>query len=203
MPKRPPLERRKGRRVPPPVEQHRMGSIFWSLPQRMRVGQRERVEVRLGDAGVAESQLRAGLKGRGSPETDKLEVAPLMRVALISDPKDFEISSLNSPDQHVRPGSVARWDFYATPLRSGTRTLHVLVSMRMKVEIKDEIVDLPSYERDIIVAVAPFYTTAKFMSKNWQWVVGTVLIPMLFWAGTRTDAGSALLKRVIEIFSSK
>ena len=186
-----------------PVEQHRIGSILWALPRRMRVGQRERVEIRLGDAGVAESQLRAGLKGRGFPETDKLEVAPLMRVTLVSDAKDFEISSLSSPDQYVRPNSVARWDFYATPLRSGTRTLRILVSMRVKIESKDEIVDLPSYERDVIVAVALFHSTAKFMSKNWQWAAGTVLIPLLIWAATKTDAGSVLLKQVIGGFSAK
>jgi hypothetical protein len=186
-----------------PVEQHRMGSILWSLPQRMRVGQRERVEVRIGDARVAESQLRAGLKGRGIPETDKLEVASLMRVTLISNPKDFDIDSLSSADQYMRPRTVARWDFHATPLRGGTRTLRILVSMRVKVEGKDEVIDLPSYERDVFVAVAPFHTTSKFISKNWQWVAGTVLIPLLAWAVTKTDATSALLKQVIASFSTK
>ena len=120
-----------------------------------------------------------------------------MRVTLVSDAKDFEISSLNSQDQYIRANSVAHWDFYATPLRGGMRTLRILVSMRVKVESKDEIVDLPSYERDVIVAIAPFHTAAKFMSKNWQWAAGTVLIPLLVWAATKTDAGSALLKQVI------
>ena len=125
-----------------------------------------------------------------------------MRVTLVSDTKDFEISSLNSSDQYMRPNSVARWDFYATPLRGGTRTLRILVSMRVKVESKDELIDLPSYERDVIVAVAPVHATAKFISKNWQWAAGTVLIPLLVWAATKTDAGSALLKQVVGGFST-
>jgi hypothetical protein len=55
----------------------------------------------------------------------------------------------------------------------------------------------------VIVAIAPFHTAAKFMSKNWQWAAGTVLIPLLVWAATKTDAGSALLKQVIGGFLSK
>ena len=47
------------------VEQHRMGLILWTLPKRMRVGQRERIEVRLGDAGVAEESASGGPEGPG------------------------------------------------------------------------------------------------------------------------------------------
>jgi hypothetical protein len=31
------------------VEQHRIGSILWSIPKRMRVGRTDRLEVRVGD----------------------------------------------------------------------------------------------------------------------------------------------------------
>ena len=50
-----------------------MAPYFWSIPKRMRVGRPDRLEVRIGDTGVAEDHLRAGLKGRGIPEIDKLE----------------------------------------------------------------------------------------------------------------------------------
>jgi hypothetical protein len=37
-----------------------MGSILWNMPKRMRVGQRERVKVRIGDASVVREHLYEG-----------------------------------------------------------------------------------------------------------------------------------------------
>ena len=53
------------------------GIILWSLPTRMKVWRPERVEVRVGDTGVALELLYAGLRGRGTPQVEHLEVAPL------------------------------------------------------------------------------------------------------------------------------
>jgi hypothetical protein len=76
-------------------------------------------------SGVAEGHLRAGLKGRGIPEIDKLEVAPLMRVTLFSDPKDFEINSLSSTDQYMRLSAVARcWVSHGADHRSHSSSLY-------------------------------------------------------------------------------
>ena len=43
----------------------------------MKVWRPERVEVRVGDTGVALELLYAGLRGRGTPQVEHLEVAPL------------------------------------------------------------------------------------------------------------------------------
>src|SRR4051794_39146901 len=95
------------------------GTILWNPPDTMKGGRGETIEVRLGDATVAEKALREGLHGRGMPNVDRLEISPLMRVALIGDKDDFLIQGVNSADQLVRPGQVSRWDFHVVPLRSG------------------------------------------------------------------------------------
>jgi hypothetical protein len=71
-------------------------------------------------------------------------------------------------------------------------TLRVLVSIRLKVEGKEEIFDLPSYERDVHIVVAPFYTIGKFISKNWQWIAATIIIPPIVWI----DSDTARLKAI-------
>jgi hypothetical protein len=117
-----------------------------------------------------------------------------MRVTLTADPKDFTVQSLSNQDQFVRAGSIARWDFDVTPLRGGLRRLRLLASMRVKVEGKDEIVDLPSYESEIRVAVAPVRAVGQFCATNWKWIAGTVAFPILVWAAKGTGVGSKLLK---------
>jgi TolB-like protein len=188
----------RGLELPPspsvrPTQPHTAaGSILWNPPGRMRVGRTDRVEVRLGDENVAVEALRHGLQGRGTPRIDNLEIAPLMRVAVTAEPKDFTIQALSTHDQFVRPGIVARWDFGVTPLRGGLRRLRLAASMRIKIEGKDEVVDLPSYESEIQVSVAPVRAVGQFCGKNWQWIAGTVAIPLVVWAAKGKDINSAL-----------
>jgi hypothetical protein len=191
------IEYGENERIEPPRQAaNERGSIFWNPPGRMRVGQGERIEVRLGDPSVAVAKLRNGLRGRGEPRIDHLEVAPLMRVELMADPDDFSIRALSNQDQFVRPGTVARWDFDVTPLRGGLRRIHLLASMRIRIEGKEEVVDLPSYETEVKVVVAPARAVGLFCRKNWQWIAGTVAIPIVVWATSNTGLGSAILNHL-------
>jgi CRP-like cAMP-binding protein len=191
---------KEGLTSPPPgpvvVTNSVPGSILWNPPDRMRVGHRERVEVRVADAEMALEALGDGLRGRGVPQLDKLEVAPLMRVALTADPADFFIQALSTQDQLVRLAVVARWDFDVLPLRGGLQRLRLLASMRVKVEGKDEIVDLPSYEAEVRVIVAPMRAVGQFCARNWQWIAGTVIVPLFAYAASTTSFGSAALKQI-------
>ena len=173
-----------------------IGSILWTMPDRMQVSKRERVEVRLGDASVVETQLHIGIKGRGLPQIDRVKIGRLMRVTLVGDAKDFTIQSLSTIDQYIQEAEVAQWDFDVTPLRSGSRTLRILVSIRVKVEGKDEVIDLPSYEREVHIGVAPLHTAAGFISRNWQWAAGSIVIPLAIWSFAHTDVGAEIAKRL-------
>jgi len=188
-----PAPSKKSRRSEAPHQA--AGSILWNPPTKMRVGRSERVEVRLGDADVAIESLHQRLQGRGTPRLNHLEIAPLMRVAVTAHPQDFSIRALSTQDQLVRPSTVARWDFDMTPLRAGLRRLRLLASMRVKVEGKDEVVDLPSYESEVRVRVAPVLAMRRFCVKNWQWIAGSVAIPLVVWAAS--DAGRSALKNVL------
>jgi hypothetical protein len=170
----------------------RRGAILWNMPERMRVSLRERVEVRIGDTDLAEDQLREGLRGRGVPQIDRLEITPLMRVQLVASENDFLVKSLSTMDHLIRHDNAAKWDFDVVPIRSGSRVLRVLVSMRVKVESNEEIVDLPSYEREVHVAVAPLHSTGAFIGRNWQWIATAIVVPLAAWGLAHTDLGTAV-----------
>jgi hypothetical protein len=112
----------------------------------MRVGCCERIEIRVAASGVAVEALLAGLRGRGAPRIDNLEVTARMRIALTADASAFSIDARSTKDQFVRQGTSGRWDFDVTPLRHGRHRLRLLASMRVSIEGKDEVVDLPSYK---------------------------------------------------------
>lgn len=172
------------------------GTILWNPPHEMRVARSARVEVRIGDADVALERLYDSLSGRGVELIDELEVAPLMRVVVTGDRADFAIRSLSTTDQLVRAEEVARWDFDVTPRRGGVRKLRLLASMRVQFEGKEQIVDLPSYESEVRVAVAPILAVGAFCGKNWKWIAGTVAIPVIVWIGTGTGLSDAIVDEV-------
>jgi serine/threonine protein kinase len=181
-------------RITLPRTYSRAGSILWNPPERMRVGRRERIEVRISHGAL--EALKEGLRGRGAPMSDTLEIGPLMRVALTAEAKDFSILALSTQDQLVRPDRVARWDFDVNPLRGGLRQLRLLASMRVKVEGKEEVVDLPSYESEIRVAIAPLRTAGYFCANNWQWISITIIIPLLVWVTNAMNLSSEIFKQL-------
>jgi serine/threonine protein kinase len=172
----------------------RAGAILWNPPLRMRVGQRERIEVRISHGAL--EALKEGLRGRGAPISDTLEIGPLMRVVLTAEAKDFSIVALSTQDQLVRSDRVARWDFDVNPLRGGLRRLRLLASMLVKVEGKEEVVDLPSYESEIRVAIAPLRTVGYFCANNWQWISVTIIIPLLVWITNAVNLSSVVFKQL-------
>jgi hypothetical protein len=124
----------------------------------MKVGRTERIEIRLSRDLAA--RLTEGLRGRGAPQIEVIEIGDLMRVRLLGE--HFAITALSSEDQLVRDIGFTQWDFDVVPRRSGRRVLRLAVTLRLKREDTQELCDLPALEREIAVHVAPF-TQLRFL----------------------------------------
>jgi hypothetical protein len=68
--------------------------------------------------------------------------------------------------------------------------------MRLKIEGKEEIVDLPSYEREVRVGAAPLHTAGQFCGKNWQWIAGTIAIPAVGLLATHSELGRFVARQL-------
>jgi hypothetical protein len=170
------------------------GALAWDPPGTMRVGTSQRISVRIGDAQVALATLLDGLRG-GPIVAQDIRIGARMRVQLMAAPEDFRIAVLSNQDQLLSRGAAARWDFDVTPRRSGLRRLRLLASTRMMVSGKEEVRDLPAYERDVAIAVAPLYSIGRFLKSNWKWVLatlGSTIVWLLYATGLAEKAVHAL-----------
>lgn len=159
------------------------GMLVFNPAERMKVGRRERLEIRLSrDLAAAVTE---GLRGRGAPRVEAIEIGERARVRLQGD--DFAISALSSEDQLVRDVGFTQWDFDVIPLRSGRRMLRLVVTLRLKRENSQELCDLPALEREIVVRVAPVHAIAFFTRTHWKWFVASVAIPLVAWLATGAD----------------
>jgi hypothetical protein len=153
-----------------------VGQMLFNPPAEMEQGRAERIELRL-TQNLSED-ISQGLKGSGQPEIQPLKIGTFMRARLTGD--DFEIKALNDEEQVVSGDSFTQWAWDVTPLDSGKRTLHLAVTIRIKVGgLGEEHKDYPVIDRDVNVSVNPGFFITGFVKSNWQWLVTAIVIPLL------------------------
>jgi hypothetical protein len=146
----------------------------------MKVGKRERIEVRI-SMNLYE-ELHHALKGSGAPQEEIIKVGHLMTVRLSGD--GFTINSLNGEEQVITNAEYTVWAWDVTPQKSGNQTLYLHVTVRLRLPHGEERKDHPVMEREIKISIRPFYSLGIFIVKYWQWIIGTLLIPLLGFAWT-------------------
>lgn len=155
------------------------GRVLFNPPQEMKVGVKERVEVRI--TKTITEDLTVGLRGRGVPQIEEIKVGTLMKVRLMGD--SFDMKALSHEEQVVAGEGFTQWDWDVTPLKSGIQTLLLTVTVRIKIPgYGEEKIDYPVFERQIKVKVSPIYSTINFIKSYWQWIVSAMIIPIIGWA---------------------
>lgn len=128
-----------------------------------------------------EEEFEDLLEGFSEDEKLDLENIPVsdrMKVELGGEP--FHITSLQDPnEQMVFDEEYAEWDFEVSTKEVGTHTLYLIITAFLSDGDMNEPKPLPFLSKEIIVKVNPLYSTKIFFQKNWQWVSGVILIPLL------------------------
>ncbi|MFA6055583.1 MAG: prepilin-type N-terminal cleavage/methylation domain-containing protein [Thermodesulfovibrionales bacterium] len=150
------------------------GYILYNPPSTMTVGQQETVEVRI--TRTFTKDLETKLSGRGKPIIENLRVSTSMKSFLIGEKKHFDIAPLNHEEQFVTGLGFTQWSWYVTPLESGTHTLLLRVTVKLFIPgIGEKERDYQVFERQIKVLANTKYTTKRFLSTNWQYLITSVL----------------------------
>jgi len=155
-----------------------LGKILFNPPTVMKVGKVERVEVRI--AQNLEEDLTYALKGRGVPHIESVPVGSFMSVRLSGD--DFEILPLNAEQQIITENTFTQWAWDVRPLKSGQRSLHLSVTVRVIIpDVGEEAKDHPVIDRVINVKINPIYSAGKLLQSQWKWLATTTIIPLILW----------------------
>jgi len=173
------------------------GHILYNPPEEMRVGELERVAVRI-TRGMTETLMVETVRGRGEPVVEQLPVSTFMKVRLIGDA--FAITSLSSEEQFVVEDSYTEWMWDVIPLRGGEQKLTILVTARVLLSgFPAEQRDLSAVERQIRVYVNPVWSIEYFVRENRAVLISAVFIPLItaigvrlwqkYWVPTPADAG--------------
>jgi hypothetical protein len=157
------------------------GFILFNPPLKMRQGNKERVEARISVGDIGET-LTDGLKGKGIPEKVKVKVGPIMKVRLYSNKEEFEITSYSNEEQAVGEGSYTQWEWDVLPIKYGNNDLHLKATISLSISgLGNQNHDLEVIDKTITVQVNRWFITKKFVVNNWQWISGTLIIPIIVW----------------------
>ena len=150
------------------------GQLLFNPPDRMRLGQTERVEVRLTRTLTLGGELLEHLRGRGEPQLEEIPTAPLMAVTLKGD--GFQITAYSHEEQIVTQEGVTTWEFDIRALKRGQQRLVMCVSLRIPVAGQPlEHKSIPVREATIDVQIGAPALVAHFVADNWQWFIGTAI----------------------------
>jgi hypothetical protein len=152
------------------------GRIAYKVPSDMLVRNTYQVIVR-----ISKSSVHIYENLNGEVKTSTIPITQSMEVKVIdpspSDNKMFDIVSDNKPIQLVENNeNVTQWTFNVTPVRSGTSKLKIVVSI-----IRDGLVKEVVYEDDVTVKTDITKTVPYFIAKYWQWLLSTIVIPIIIW----------------------
>jgi hypothetical protein len=144
---------------------------MFNPPAEMNQGRGERMEVGIARSPELREALAAGLRGHGTPQFEEVSTSPFMGVELRG--TSFEITSFSPPEQLVAP--TARWEFDVRPNRAGYQTLILCVSLRVdSPAATGGRIAIPVLEREIKIRVDIGFSTRRFVTTNWQWLIATI-----------------------------
>jgi hypothetical protein len=150
------------------------GRLLFNPPDRMKLGQTERVEVRLARTLELDAELLKQLHGQGTPRLEEIPTAPRMAVTLKGD--GFQIKPYSDEEQTVTPDSITIWEFDIYAIERGQQRLVISVSLRIPVPGQSlERKSIPVREATIDVQVGLPARVGHFVSGNWQWFIGTAI----------------------------
>jgi len=167
------------------------GYVGFNVPGEMKQGEEQRITIRI--ATGSPDKLGKDLAGEPAFKRDSLTVAPYMTVKLkAKDSEAFEITAQSPEDQFVGSDTFTEWRFDVKPLKSGLQELDLMVGVRIKDAGSQEIRFEPSYDRKLNVKIDAVWVFARFVSKNWKWIIGTLLLPIVgYLIKRKLDASNA------------
>ena len=162
------------------------GNVAFNTPQRMQFRESRTIALIASpklDATALSEELRQRIGGDDPIAVEALQIAPLMEAQLAGAPA-FEVAPLTPTRQPVSRAAPTEWRWNVTANETGTQTLHLTINAIVTVDGERFPRSLNVLDRDIEVEITTMQLVGMFVGENWQWLAGTIVIPLALWLWT-------------------
>jgi hypothetical protein len=165
------------------------GNIAFNAPERMLVGESLEVRLLLSPLLSADA-LRDKLAGMpGMIQGAAVKIAPRMEAVLTG--PNFEVLAITPALQAVARDEPTEWRWQVTPRSTGNQRLF----LALNVSIEGTSRTLRTFDRTIEVRVTLSQQVSGFVSRNWQWLWATAIVPLAGWLWRRRQSSSRAVPR--------
>jgi hypothetical protein len=156
--------------------QLRQGNIAFTVPAEMFFGEDSEVNLVI-DTTTTQKELER-LAGPGAISSTLL-VSKVIVTKLIA--PSFEVTPVTPERQALIDGQPTKWQWKLRPTENGKHKVNLSVTAVLKVDGQSVERFIVTFERDIFVHVTIKNRLETFWASNWQWLLGTLVLPLAAW----------------------
>ncbi len=151
------------------------GNLLFNTPEKMKINEKFTVSLTLSPDEITKDEL---------PKTGKNELSKTLidksMEAILSGP-GFDIKNISSNIQATSMISDTVWKWEITALKSGNQYLYLDLNVKVKIDGEKIPRSIKTFERTVSVKISPLGSVKNFFVKNWQFIVSSVIIPLVIW----------------------
>jgi len=174
-----------------------VGRIAFNIPERMQFRETRAVAV-IGspslDANALGAELRQRIGGKDPIAFAGLQMAALME-ARLDGASAFAVAPLTATRQPVSRNAPTEWRWNVRAEEAGRHALNLTMDAIITFEGERFPRSVNVLKREIDVEISPAQRLGLFVEGNWQWLAGTVLIPLGVWLWNRKRPNRQARKR--------
>ncbi|HRK28574.1 MAG TPA: TIR domain-containing protein [Chitinophagales bacterium] len=183
-----------------PKKQHRQGKVLYLVPGIMEVQKKYPCFIRIAPEDIDLKTLKERLKNVDEAVIENIRIDSIMKAEIIDDTdgEAFDIDRIGELEQPIEEESYTEWRYNITPLKQGTYSLCIKVSVMLRVPDLGKFVfkDVVVLDRDVVV------TTYSQPPAQQEWAVAKNMVPF---AATglksvnenNTNNSTNLLRRIV------
>lgn len=168
-----------------------IGHMAYSIPDTMRVGEFHSISLII-SKDTSKSQINhmvTDLDGKTRISStiilNKVRVSSLMSAKLIDIGGNFIIKEISSSEQNVGDYGQTEWNWEVSPRKSGIKSLKLIISVKVENEFGISSQDIPVFRERIFIESNFKWTFKTFFKSYWQWLISTLIIPLLIYLWKR------------------
>jgi hypothetical protein len=160
-----------------------IGHVAFNAPDAMGFGETRTLALVASpelDPTTLSKELRTRIGGNDAIAVDTLQIAPVME-AQLEGASAFAITPLTPLRQPVSRASPTEWRWSVRANETGTHALHLTINAVITVAGEAYPRSIDVFDRTIRVDISSSQRIAMFFENNWQWLLGTIAIPLAVW----------------------
>lgn len=122
-------------------------------------------------------QLEKELTVKGQKISKEIEVSKIV-IAKITAP-DFDVVPITPEEQILSLRKPTEWLWTLSPKSTGTFEVNLTVTAVINARGRETTHHLKTFDKTIVVEITTQQVIKHWFGKNWQWVIGTIIIPLL------------------------